>query len=1437
MLAVVLAVSLAPTVPASALADEGTPSRVPIEDMLTAGDYVEGEAIAIMRADAQPDATAQAEQLAEVGADSMDLAVEGAEQTESTLDDEVALRAQDAPDDEYTVQLVTDHNRTTEQILRDLYDDPNVVSAEPNYTMDTAEAFGNEAEAQAAAEVAVDIASAPAAQQDTGTLQSAVVPGQLGAQATGIDPYSIRNTGDLTSLQWAFGEISSTPEATSAPAVDKYGYTLNVPDWFAGRSNENARPNASGTVCIMDTGIDVKHPDLQGVLYEFTAEQQMEYGCGPYGYNASGDEYPVNTVRASGDHGMHVAGIVAAAWNLQGTSGVAHGIKIFAVNVLGGNSRVMTMSSVIKGFQFLVKAAKDVNLKAVNCSWGTKQTCFALGTMVNELGKKGVNTAIATGNDHENLDDRLELASQVTNSPYAIRVNAAGPDGKPTVFSSYGQTSTDVYAPGQGILSTYPVEVTLGSGEFFSCQRFVRFFPTGADPASLVACERFDSETPGVKFFKANPAISENAEEITPTRQDAGFGDKHSVSFKLSDLAKESHSKTEMQGLVGENGYLYMAIPVNSTEDLTNAKWISAAFAMSDGFRPAGGVASVTYKNAEDKPVEVDTSPSIALKQGWESASSAELYQVQWHIGSFFCDAIAQAASEAHDRINAGEQFVQSSQAGTFAYKDPGVLSGLYGWENGGKTYVIAKVALDRTLSGPPSDTALYIDEVAVGRGYEGGGAYEYMSGTSMASPAIAGCMAVIAKDEPESATLTDAQLEQEARERAAKLLASVDYDADLAKLCRTGGRVNLAANHGFAKKAPLITRVTSDGSALTITGYFFGTSGSLEIDGASVTASSWSDEKIVAPVSGLGRGSHVVKVVNADGAVSQAVFSHAAGTGSAAALYEHDLALPTSVASFGMQHRLWGSLVACDGSIYGSTATIKYQQVQGIWRYDIAKNAWSSIALPDGYLNAPLEMNNMAEYNGSLYLCNHCAEPNGGASDETHLWRYDPAKNAWTMINMVVPSGAALCSFGGKLFFVGGWYSNVPGISGNVIFALLDPDKRTITPVDSSKANIVLGSRLTVTASCNNMYCYSIQVNEDTGESATRFYRLSYDESANAMSAEDLSAQFATMAPSPAATGESGSAKAHLAIAGLPDGVAVIGAKDKDADSFELGQDTFVIYDDSKSPERLGRTSTYQRAFDPMAVYYDGRLYAMGYSPAEPDVAYFRATDLWDAGIVTKEPTCTDAGMRTHQCLYRTASYTEAIPAFGHAWDAGNVTKAAAPGVAGERTFTCKTCGATRTEAIAALPGGATGKSYNVAGNTYKVKSNDKNTVTFAKAKVAKSAKVPATVKINGKTYKVAAIGAKAFTEAKKKLTSVTIGKNVEAIGASAFAGCAKLKTVTLKSKKLKKAKVKKSLAGSSVKTMKVKVGKSKANKTYAKKYKKIFTKANAGKKVAVRA
>ena len=126
----------------------------------------------------------------------------------------------------------------------------------------------------------------------------------------------------------------------------------------------------------------------------------------------------------------------------------------------------------------------------------------------------------------------------------------------------------------------------------------------------------------------------------------------------------------------------------------------------------------------------------------------------------------------------------------------------------------------------------------------------------------------------------------------------------------------------------------------------------------------------------------------------------------------------------------------------------------------------------------------------------------------------------------------------------------------------------------------------------------------------------------------------------------------------------------------------------------------------------------------------------------------------------------------------------------------------------------------------TVKATSEDEVTITAVKSS-KKSVNVPGTLTVNNKVYKVTAIGAKAFKNA-KKATKATTPSTVKKFAAKAFAG-SKITTVIVKSKSLKKNTVKNCFKGSKVKTVKVPKAKKKA-------YKKIFTKKNCGKKVTVK-
>lgn len=95
--------------------------------------------------------------------------------------------------------------------------------------------------------------------------------------------------------------------------------------------------------------------------------------------------------------------------------------------------------------------------------------------------------------------------------------------------------------------------------------------------------------------------------------------------------------------------------------------------------------------------------------------------------------------------------------------------------------------------------------------------------------------------------------------------------------------------------------------------------------------------------------------------------------------------------------------------------------------------------------------------------------------------------------------------------------------------------------------------------------------------------------------------------------------------------------------------------------------------------------------------------------------------------------------------------------------------------------------KTFSVKGIKYKVigSKGDLVTVTGMTGK-KKIVNIPASVKYNNMTYKVARINKNAFKNA-KNLTRVTIGKNVKKIGNKAFFGCKNLKKVVIKNKKVK--------------------------------------------------
>ena len=174
----------------------------------------------------------------------------------------------------------------------------------------------------------------------------------------------------------------------------------------------------------------------------------------------------------------------------------------------------------------------------------------------------------------------------------------------------------------------------------------------------------------------------------------------------------------------------------------------------------------------------------------------------------------------------------------------------------------------------------------------------------------------------------------------------------------------------------------------------------------------------------------------------------------------------------------------------------------------------------------------------------------------------------------------------------------------------------------------------------------------------------------------------------------------------------------------------------------------------------------------------------------VDVEPTCATVGSKSKHCS-RCNEKTEVteIPMVNHTWDAGTVTREATETTEGEKTYTCTVCGKTNTEVIPKkeaaapeLPQKGDVVQDDKASAKVEIADVTKKEVEYKAPanKKAKTVTIPATVEIDGVTYKVTKIADNAF-KGNKTVTKVTIGSNIKTIGKNAFSGATKLKKVTI--------------------------------------------------------
>lgn len=178
----------------------------------------------------------------------------------------------------------------------------------------------------------------------------------------------------------------------------------------------------------------------------------------------------------------------------------------------------------------------------------------------------------------------------------------------------------------------------------------------------------------------------------------------------------------------------------------------------------------------------------------------------------------------------------------------------------------------------------------------------------------------------------------------------------------------------------------------------------------------------------------------------------------------------------------------------------------------------------------------------------------------------------------------------------------------------------------------------------------------------------------------------------------------------------------------------------------------------------------------------------VWNDGVITKEPTQTETGIKTYTCLTCGETKEEILdklPPTTEDIKPSNPTTGTKPSTQPSQQTPSAQQPQTPS-ASASSPAPAIGATLVASDKKTVYKVTGSNTVEYKKAGANKAkVTIPSTVTYQGRKYQVTSIGTKAFKN-NKKLKKVVIPSTVRKIGKQAFINCKKLKSITIKTNKL---------------------------------------------------
>jgi subtilisin family serine protease len=178
-------------------------------------------------------------------------------------------------------------------------------------------------------------------------------------------------------------------------------------------------------VGILDTGIDLNHPDLSANIAG--------------GINIIS---PTKTPEDDNGHGTHVAGTIAAVDNEIGVIGVSPHVALYAVKVLDRRGSGY-LSNIISGLQWCV----NNGIKVINMSLSATSDVQSFHDAIQATYNAGIVIVCAAGNSSSSVEYPAKYAE-------TIAVSATDATDAFASFSNRGP-EIDLAAPGVNVYSTY----------------------------------------------------------------------------------------------------------------------------------------------------------------------------------------------------------------------------------------------------------------------------------------------------------------------------------------------------------------------------------------------------------------------------------------------------------------------------------------------------------------------------------------------------------------------------------------------------------------------------------------------------------------------------------------------------------------------------------------------------------------------------------------------------------------------------------------------------------------------------------------------------------------------------------------------------------------------------------------------------------------------